>query len=153
MRVRRRAQPVWRWWSNPFCGEKPVPTGNDRPEANSNRPWSVRWSWADFAIEERIGSGGFGPVYRAWDDRLQRPVAVKVIDRERRRPRVTREAQAVARLTHRNIATLYELASDGERAFLVSGADRGETPCDRSAGGASSPTAWSLASAPTRLRR
>ena len=80
-----------------------------------------------FTIEERIGSGGFGTVYRAWDDRLQRPVAVKVIDREHGAPRVTREAQAVARLTHRNIATLYELASDGERAFLVSELIEGET--------------------------
>jgi eukaryotic-like serine/threonine-protein kinase len=80
-----------------------------------------------FRVEERIGSGGFGTVYRAWDERLQRPVAVKVIDREHGAPRVTREAQAVARLTHRNIATLYELASDGERAFLVSELIEGET--------------------------
>jgi tRNA A-37 threonylcarbamoyl transferase component Bud32 len=80
-----------------------------------------------FRIEERIGSGGFGTVYRAWDERLQRPVAVKVIDREHGAPRVTREAQAVARLSHRNIATLYELASDGEHAFLVSELIEGET--------------------------
>jgi tRNA A-37 threonylcarbamoyl transferase component Bud32 len=80
-----------------------------------------------FRIEERIGSGGFGTVYRAWDERLQRPVAVKVIDREHGAPRVTREAQAVARLSHRNIATLYELASDGERAFLVSELIEGDT--------------------------
>jgi tRNA A-37 threonylcarbamoyl transferase component Bud32 len=80
-----------------------------------------------FRIEERIGSGGFGTVYRAWDERLQRPVAVKVIDREHGAPRVTREAQAVARLTHRNIATLYELATDGERAFLVSELIEGDT--------------------------
>jgi eukaryotic-like serine/threonine-protein kinase len=80
-----------------------------------------------FRIEERIGSGGFGTVYRAWDERLQRPVAVKVIDREHGAPRVTREAQAVARLAHRNIATLYELASDGERAYLVSELIEGET--------------------------
>ena len=80
-----------------------------------------------FRIENRIGSGGFGTVYRAWDERLQRPVAVKVIDREHGAPRVTREAQAVARLTHRNIATLYELATDGERAFLVSELIEGET--------------------------
>ena len=80
-----------------------------------------------FLIEERIGSGGFGTVYRAWDERLQRPVAVKVIDREHGAPRVTREAQAVARLGHRNIATLYELATDGERAFLVSELIEGET--------------------------
>jgi eukaryotic-like serine/threonine-protein kinase len=80
-----------------------------------------------FRIEERVGSGGFGTVYRAWDERLQRPVAVKVIDREHGAPRVTREAQAVARLAHRNIATLYELASDGERAFLVSELIEGDT--------------------------
>ena len=80
-----------------------------------------------FRVEERIGSGGFGTVYRAWDERLQRPVAVKVIDREHGAPRITREAQAVARLTHRNIATLYELASDGQRAFLVSELIEGET--------------------------
>jgi len=80
-----------------------------------------------FRIEDRIGSGGFGTVYRAWDERLQRPVAVKVIEGEHGAPRVTREAQAVARLTHRNIATLYELATDGERAFLVSELIEGET--------------------------
>jgi eukaryotic-like serine/threonine-protein kinase len=80
-----------------------------------------------FRIEARIGSGGFGTVYRAWDERLQRPVAVKVIDRDHGAPRVTREAQAVARLTHRNIATLYELASDGDHAFLVSELIEGET--------------------------
>jgi eukaryotic-like serine/threonine-protein kinase len=80
-----------------------------------------------FRIEERIGSGGFGTVYRAWDERLQRPVAVKVIESEHGAPRVTREAQAVARLTHRNIATLYELATDGERAYLVSELIEGET--------------------------
>jgi eukaryotic-like serine/threonine-protein kinase len=80
-----------------------------------------------FRIEDRIGSGGFGTVYRAWDERLQRPVAVKVIDRDPGSPRVMREAQAVARLAHRNIATLYELATDGERAFLVSELIEGET--------------------------
>jgi eukaryotic-like serine/threonine-protein kinase len=80
-----------------------------------------------FLIEERIGSGGFGTVYRAWDERLQRPVAVKAIDRGHGALRVTREAQAVARLTHRNIATLYELASDGERTLLVSELIEGET--------------------------
>jgi eukaryotic-like serine/threonine-protein kinase len=80
-----------------------------------------------FLIEERIGSGGFGTVYRAWDERLQRPVAVKVIDRRHGALRVTREAQAVARLAHRNIATLYELASDGERTLLVSELIEGET--------------------------
>jgi hypothetical protein len=79
-----------------------------------------------FVIEERIGSGGFGTVYRAWDERLQRPVAVKVIAQEGE-PRVMREAQAVARLAHRNIATLYELASENGHALLVSELIEGDT--------------------------
>jgi eukaryotic-like serine/threonine-protein kinase len=73
-----------------------------------------------FRIEQRIGSGGFGTVYRAWDERLERPVAVKVIESEANAPRVSREAQAVARLDHRNLATLYELDSEEGRAYLVS---------------------------------
>jgi tRNA A-37 threonylcarbamoyl transferase component Bud32 len=80
-----------------------------------------------FVIEARIGSGGFGTVYRAWDERLQRPVAVKAIERSDSAPRVTREAQAVARLAHRNIATLYELAAEGNHAFLVSELIEGDT--------------------------
>ncbi|MGZ5410998.1 MAG: serine/threonine-protein kinase [Solirubrobacterales bacterium] len=80
-----------------------------------------------FRIEAAIGSGGFGTVYRAWDERLQRPVAVKVVERSDASPRVMREAQAVARLAHRNIATLYELAGEGGRAYLVSELIEGET--------------------------
>ena len=80
-----------------------------------------------FRVTETIGSGGFGTVYRAWDERLQRPVAVKVIDGQDAAPRVMREAQAVARLAHRNIATLYELAGDGRRAYLVSELIEGDT--------------------------
>ena len=73
-----------------------------------------------FRVEQRIGSGGFGTVYRAWDERLERAVAVKVIETDAQAPRVTREAQAVARLDHRNLATLYELDSEDGRAYLVS---------------------------------
>ena len=42
--------------------------------------WSAPWSSDRFLIERRIGSGGFGVVYEAWDGRLERPVAVKAID-------------------------------------------------------------------------
>jgi eukaryotic-like serine/threonine-protein kinase len=80
-----------------------------------------------FRLQQRIGRGGFGTVYRAWDDRLQRSVAVKIIESDHGSPRVAREAQAVARLSHRNIATLYELARDDGRAVMVSELVDGET--------------------------
>ena len=74
-----------------------------------------------FRIEQRLGSGGFGVVYRAWDSRLERDVAVKVIDAGADAGgRVLREAQAAARLNHRGIVTLYELGEEEGRAYLVS---------------------------------
>jgi serine/threonine-protein kinase len=79
-----------------------------------------------FRLLERIGSGGMGTVYRAFDERLQRPVAVKeVIARDP--GRVLREAQAAARLNHPGIVTLYELGESAGRALLVSELVPGQT--------------------------
>lgn len=72
-----------------------------------------------FEITERIGSGGFATVYKGWDERLRRPVAIKVVERPGSAERIVREAQASARLSHRNIASLYEMAFDADRAFLI----------------------------------
>jgi hypothetical protein len=79
-----------------------------------------------FRLLERIGSGGMGTVYRAFDERLQRHVAVKDIDAADP-ARVMREAQAAARLNHPGIVTLYELGQRGDRALLVSELVPGET--------------------------
>jgi hypothetical protein len=72
-----------------------------------------------FRVLERVGSGGMGVVYRAFDERLQRQVAVKeIVGTEA--PRVLREAQAAARLNHPGIVALYELGREHGRALLVS---------------------------------
>lgn len=89
-----------------------------------------------FEIEDRLGSGGFGTVYRAWDRTLERDVAVKVIETDRGTgPRIRREAQAAARLNHPGIVTLFEFThhefgAEGGRAFLVSELVEGETVRD-----------------------
>lgn len=79
-----------------------------------------------FRILERIGSGGMGTVYRAFDERLQRQVAVKKL-RACDPDRVMREAQAAARLNHPAIVTLYELGEHDGYAVLVSELVPGET--------------------------
>jgi eukaryotic-like serine/threonine-protein kinase len=79
-----------------------------------------------FRLVERIGSGGMGTVYRAFDERLQRHVAVKEVmvgDPDR----ITREAQAAARLNHPGIVTLFEMGTEGHRALLVSELVAGST--------------------------
>ena len=79
-------------------------------------------------IERRIGSGGFGVVYEAWDGRLERTVAVKAIESQGDSGRrVLREAQAAARLNHPGIVTLYEMGEEDGNALLVTEHVDGDT--------------------------
>ncbi len=79
-----------------------------------------------FRVGERIGSGGMGTVYKAFDERLQREVAIKEIQTAGA-DRVLREAQAAARLNHPSIVTLYELGERDGHALLVSELVDGKT--------------------------
>jgi serine/threonine-protein kinase len=79
-----------------------------------------------FRVLERVGSGGMGTVYRAYDERLEREVALKQLD-SADSDRILREAQAAARLNHPSIVTLYELGEHAGRAVLVSELVPGET--------------------------
>jgi tetratricopeptide (TPR) repeat protein len=72
-----------------------------------------------FAVVDRIGQGGMGVVYSAYDDELDRRVAIKLVKPERvdgrGRLRMRREAQAMARLSHPNVVHVYEVGEhDGE---------------------------------------
>jgi tetratricopeptide (TPR) repeat protein/tRNA A-37 threonylcarbamoyl transferase component Bud32 len=74
-----------------------------------------------YRLVRRLGMGGMGEVFLAWDDRLQRPVAAKRmrLDRERgrgRRERFRREARIAARLSHPNIVQIFDLVETGDEA-------------------------------------
>jgi hypothetical protein len=80
-----------------------------------------------YRLERRIGAGGFGVVWQAWDERLEREVAVKAVPREGDDERTEREARAAARLNHPGIVALYELAADDEHVYLISELVHGST--------------------------
>src|SRR5436305_5003163 len=72
-----------------------------------------------YRVERVLGQGGFGCVYLAYDDQLQRPVAIKVpharlIAREGDADSYLREARTVARLDHPNIVPVYDVGSTQE---------------------------------------
>ena len=77
-----------------------------------------------YRILERIGAGGMGTVYRAHDERLDRDVALKVLPSSRlgndeARRLFRKEAWALSRLNHPNIAAIYDFDFDAGVDFLV----------------------------------
>ncbi len=78
-----------------------------------------------YRILEEIGQGGMSVVYRAHDEALDRHVAVKVLHGHLARDpdareRFSREARAVARLTHRNIPEIHDFSSSADKLnYLV----------------------------------
>src|SRR5215469_966218 len=85
-----------------------------------------------YRIVEQLGEGGTGIVYRAEDPRLERTVAIKVLQEsalrdERALSRFRQEARSLSRLLHPNIATLFDFDSDQGCDFLVLEYVAGET--------------------------
>ena len=85
-----------------------------------------------FEIEELLGKGGMGVVYRARDTRLKRPVAIKILksdlvmNRDRQR-RFLQEARAAAAVTHPAIAQIYDVDEVDETTFIAMEFIEGET--------------------------
>ncbi len=82
----------------------------------------------DFRIERRLGSGGMGIVYLARQVSLDRLRALKVLGQALNEPtaiaRFQREAQAVARLDHPGIASVYFIGQDGQTTRRAQAAGR-----------------------------
>ena len=89
-----------------------------------------------YRVAEKIGAGGMGVVYRAHDQQLERDVALKVLPAgmlvdKASRNRFRKEAIALARLNHPNIATIHEFGTENGTDFLVTEYIVGQTLSDR----------------------
>jgi len=77
-----------------------------------------------YRILSPIGSGGMGEVYRAYDVRLRRPVAIKTLPAscssdEMRLRLFDQEARALSSINHPNVVTLYGLGDPADGCYIV----------------------------------
>jgi hypothetical protein len=77
--------------------------------------------WQRYRIEQFLGAGGMGEVYRAWDPRLERAVAIKLLRSGggQTEERFVREARAQARLSHPHICPVYEVGELDGRPYIA----------------------------------
>ncbi|WTI47939.1 serine/threonine protein kinase [Streptomyces longwoodensis] len=94
----------------------------------SEAPGSERLVAGRYRLVSPLGEGGMGTVWRARDEVLHREVAVKEVrapaglpapDVERMYARLEREAWAAARVAHRNVVTVYDVATEDGRPWIV----------------------------------
>jgi len=96
--------------------------------------------FGDYEIIERLGAGGMGEVWKAWDPSLEREVALKVLPAETTadetaRTRLLREARMASKLNHPNVCTIYEVGEAEGQAYIAMELVEGEALSDRLAAG------------------
>ena len=105
-----------------------IPSGPSHPLFSSLRN--------QFSLQREIGRGGMGVVYLARDEKLERPVAIKVLpessgDGSSLRERFLREARIAGQLSHPNIVPIYRADEIDGQAFFVMAFVEGESLADR----------------------
>src|SRR5215475_15921864 len=93
----------------------PAPTAATRHSEPADRPVSIGDCLDRYTVRQRMGAGGMGEVFAAHDAELDRLVALKVIKpglagaSPAARARFRREAQAMARLNHPNVVSVFDV--------------------------------------------
>jgi tetratricopeptide (TPR) repeat protein len=113
---------------DPATADTPATDG----EAAAGSPAQLLRRVGQFVLLERLGAGGMGVVFAAFDERLERKVAIKLVATqsggERAQQRLLREAQAQARLSHPNVVTIYEVDTLPEgKLFIAMELVKGQT--------------------------
>jgi tetratricopeptide (TPR) repeat protein/tRNA A-37 threonylcarbamoyl transferase component Bud32 len=97
--------------------------GGNRSEAVAQLHIAQMTAIGRYQVLSKLGHGAMGIVYACYDARLDRRVAVKILRSDRRtekvRVRMVREARAMAKLNHPNVAHVYEVGEWSGRAFVA----------------------------------
>ena len=102
----------------------PEPMGSDQQTIALGSVLANRYQ-----VKELLGVGGFGSVYRGFDEKLQREVAIKVgrPDRYQSAESIVEEARKAAKLRHPNLVTIHDVVADDSNAFIISDLINGPT--------------------------
>jgi serine/threonine-protein kinase len=101
---------------------EPNPDSNGSGSASAGLAPGHRFG--NYEVIDRIGAGGMGEVWRAFDPSLEREVALKVLPLtavadERARARLLREARMASKLNHPNICTIYEVGEAEGQVYIA----------------------------------
>ena len=110
-------------------GGEPTPFDDTQPGTSARPDADASFKGrtvGDYIFGSVIGSGGMGVIYAAMDSKLQRKVAIKVIRAQGTSAskgyasgRLLREAQAMARLSHPNVVTIYQVGTIDDQVYVA----------------------------------
>ncbi|MEO5820911.1 MAG: protein kinase [Vicinamibacteraceae bacterium] len=109
-----------------------IATGRSQPGASTGDTASAGVRWGGLLLQERVGAGVYGEVFRAFDESLRRDVAVKLLRAGGRSAdllaaKVLNEGRLLARVRHRNVVTVHGVDTQDGRVGLWMEFIRGNT--------------------------